>query len=168
MRDRQTLAKRIAVAITALIALCTSAAHPVEPALPHDDFGYSENLVKLCQNAKKASAYSEFEFVINDRYCTIYVYSPIIGDLCKSSIDECAESHIKNVFNVIKLMPISNFKNCKNGECKFYFNFRDQDNRYESGTQCGFDIGGIAALDHQGRIHTLTSISISKNCTNRE
>jgi len=160
-RQRPHLRSLLAGAL--LLALPCQAAQAFE--FPTDSAGYSKHLRELCL-IKARVAMPGTSFNASHRFCNLYIKMPIaLAASCTDVLKTCTRRALSDYFNVRLSSPIGSYTRCNDGVCKLYYNFRDAENRYESATECGFDIGGIAAGDKQGQVISLVvSVSINRNC----
>ncbi|MBA8905481.1 MULTISPECIES: hypothetical protein [Aminobacter] len=159
-RRRPHLRSLIAAAV--LLALPCQAAQAFE--FPTDSTGYSQHLRELCL-IKARVAMPGTSFSASHRFCSLNIEIPIaLAASCTEALEPCTRRALSDYFNVRLSRPIDNLTRCDDRGCAVYYNFRDAENRYESATQCGFDIGGIARTDELGNVISLVSVSINRNC----
>ncbi|WP_157632764.1 hypothetical protein [Hoeflea sp. 108] len=145
-----------------LLGLPLPTAHAAE--LPTDAAGYSQHLRELCLSGAESSMPGT-SIVAAGNFCSLYIEIPIASTTpCADTPEACTQRFIGRYFNVRLSRLRQNYTYCDDQVCKVYYNFRDPENRYESLTECGFDIGGIARVDAQRIVMSLVSISINRNC----
>jgi hypothetical protein len=151
-----------AIAGAVLLVLPYQAAQAFE--FPIDSDGYGQHLRELCL-IKARVAMPGTSFSASHRFCSLYFAIPMpLAASCAEALEPCTRRFLSDYFNVRLSRPIDNLTRCDDRGCAVYYNFRDAENLYESATECGFDIGGIARADKQGRFFSLVSVSINRNC----
>jgi hypothetical protein len=154
---------RGAIAGAVLLVLPYQAAQAFE--FPIDSDGYGQHLRELCL-IKARVAMPGTSFSASHRFCSLNIEIPIaLAASCTEALEPCTRRALSDYFNVRLSNPVGSYTRCDDGICKLYYNFRDAENRYESATQCGFDIGGIARADELGNVISLVvKVSINRNC----
>jgi hypothetical protein len=153
---------RALIATVSLLVLPFPAAHAFE--FPIDHTGYGQHLRELCL-IKARVAMPDTEFVASARFCSLYIETPLVSaPSCTDTPETCTRRFLSDYFNVRLSRPIENLTRCDDRGCKVYYNFRDAENRYESATECGFDIGGIAGVVEGKVVTMVVNVSINRNC----